>query len=273
MSILDQILAETRQLVARRRAAVSISDLEAEPFFSGPTLPLAPVLRQGAPAIIAEIKKASPSRGVIRNDFEVATIARQYKLNGASAISVLTEPFFFQGSLQHLALVRQTVDLPLLRKDFILDAYQLYEARAYGADAVLLIAATLDATQLRDLYDTATSLGLSCLVEVHAIEELDHIDFDRIQILGVNNRNLRTFEVDVEHALRVFAHVPKRIVRVSESGLRKAGQLVHLYRHGVQAVLMGETFMRASEPGQCLSALRHDVDALLYPPTTLRLAS
>ena len=176
---------------------------------------------------------------------------------------MLTEPSYFQGSLDDLAAVRAQVALPLLRKDFVVDPYQLVEARAYGADAVLLIAAVLDAARLRDLHQTADALGLSCLVELYDVRELDRIDFDLVRILGVNNRDLRTFEVDVDHSLRVFAHVPQGVVRVSESGLRSARELAHLRRHGVDAVLMGETFMRADDPGALLGTLREELRTLL----------
>lgn len=217
------------------------------------------------------LKKASPSKGILRREFNVSDIAQQYKWYGAAAISVLTEPDFFQGSLEHLEAARRTVDLPLLRKDFILDPYQLIEARAYGADAVLLIAALLDPVQLHELYDMATELGLSCLVEVHAEAELDQLDLDRIEILGVNNRNLHNFEVDVTQAVRVLQRVPAHIVRVAESGLRTAEELAYLRRNGIDAVLIGETFMRALEPGRALEALRQELQACLERPVVLRL--
>ncbi len=266
MNILDAIVADTRALVARRKADVSLSSLERRPFCQSPTLPLAPALRRSELAVLAEIKKASPSKGLIRAEYDVADLARQYKMNGAAALSVLTEPLHFKGSLDHLALARRTVDLPLLRKDFIVDPYQLVEARAYGADAVLLIAAVLDRQQLYDLHQAADALGLSCLVEAYDLTELAKLDFDQVKILGVNNRDLRTFEVDVDHSLRVFRHVPEGVVRVSESGLRTAHDLAHLRRNGVDAVLIGETFMRAAEPGKKLRALREATEPLLRTP-------
>ncbi len=263
MSILDRILTETRDLVACRKKAVPLSVLEESPYFSGPTLSLEQALRAKDLSFIAEIKKASPSQGIIRADFDVQTIARQYKMNGAAAISVLTEPRFFKGSLDNLAIARQAVDLPLLRKDFILDEFQLYEARAYGADAVLLIAAALDGRQLFDLHQAASEMGLSCLVEIYRLEEMDKIDFNQVSILGVNNRDLHTFEVDINHSLRAFSCAPPDVVRVSESGLRTPEDLLHLYRNGVDAVLIGETFMRASDPGVSLRSMR---EAVVAPP-------
>ncbi|MEX0822439.1 MAG: indole-3-glycerol phosphate synthase TrpC [Rhodothermales bacterium] len=260
MTILDRIVQDTKELVAERKNVRSISHLETLPLFDRVPLPLEAVLRGEQLAVISEIKKASPSKGVIRHEFHPVEIARQYVRGGAAAISVLTEPDYFQGSIETLAAVREQVSIPLLRKDFIVDPYQLVEARAYGADAVLLIAAVLDRGRLADLLQAAGSLGLSALVEVYDLQELDRIDFDDVSILGVNNRDLRTFEVDINHSLTVFAHVPESILRVSESGLRSARQLRHLHDHGVDAVLIGETFMREDDPGQALASLRRDVE-------------
>jgi indole-3-glycerol phosphate synthase len=275
MTILDQILADTRALILRRKTEVPVAALEARPAFRAPTLSLARALRRDRPeqppAVIAEIKKASPSKGVIAPDFHPIDTARAYKQAGAAAISVLTEPTHFQGSLDILGKVRHAADIPLLRKDFIVDEYQLVEARAYGADAVLLIAAALDPVELHDLHDAATDLGLECLVEVHDADELAALDLDRVQILGVNNRDLKTFDVDVERAPRLLADVPERIVRVAESGLKAAADLAMLRRRGIDAVLIGETFMRARRPGDTLAALRRDTADLLN--SALRLAS
>lgn len=258
-SILDRIVADTRDLVAQRKARTSVRELEAQPLFEAARRDFVEALRTDDLAIIAEIKKASPSKGVIREDFDVADLAAQYDRAGAAAISVLTEPLHFQGALENLSLARERAGRPLLRKDFIIDPYQLVEARAYGADAVLLIAAVLDRTRLYDLHQAASELGLACLVEVYDIGELGRIDFDQVNILGVNNRDLRTFEVDLNHSLRVFAEAPERVIRVSESGLRTASDLAHLRDHGVDAVLIGETFMRAAQPGATLKALKDDV--------------
>lgn len=272
MTRLDQIVQTVRERLEERKRRVPIALLVERSHYQSPTLPLRPALRTEELAIIAEIKKASPSSGIIRRELNVPELARQYKWHGAQAISVLTEPDYFQGSLEHLEAARRTVDLPLLRKDFILDPYQVVEARAYGADAILLIAALLDPVQLHELYDMAVELGLSCLVEVHTERELDQLDLDKIEILGVNNRDLHTFEVDVNRAVQVLRHVPKRIVRVAESGLRTADELVHLRRHGVDAVLIGEAFMRATHPGEALERLRREVHQRLLAADTLRLA-
>lgn len=272
MTILDRIIADTRDLVAHRKATIPVRVLEERPYFHGPTLSLADALRRDHLAVLAEIKRASPSKGLIRPDFPVADLARAYKRGSADAISVLTEPLHFQGSLDYLALVRHAVDLPLLRKDFIIDPYQLVEARAYGADAVLLIATPLDRHQIYDLHQAAMELQLECLVEVYDPHELDQLDFTQVQILGVNNRDLRTFEVDIDHSLRTFALAPEGVVRVSESGLGgSADDLAHLRRSGVDAVLIGETFMRAQDPGQAVGDLKQQTEALLAQ--RLRLVS
>ena len=273
MTILDTIVRDTRALVARRRAEASVSTLEARASFRAPTLSLRDALRQppdAGPAVLAEIKPASPSKGVIRPDLDVAEVARQYKRGGAAAVSVLTEPQHFGASLTNLALARHATDLPLLRKDFIVDPYQLVEARAYGADAVLLIATVLDRVQLAELHAAATDLGLDCLVEAYGERDLDRIDFDQVEILGVNNRDLATFEVDVERALRMFERAPSGIVKVAESGLRDAPTLARLRRQGIDAVLIGGTFMRAPRPGDALRQLREETDLLLQTP--LRVA-
>ncbi|MEM6336682.1 MAG: indole-3-glycerol phosphate synthase TrpC [Bacteroidota bacterium] len=259
MTILDRIVADTRRLVDERKRQVSVRDLEARPFFAAPARPFAEVLRQPDEiSVIAEIKRASPSAGVIREPFDVPAIARAYEAGGAAAISVLTEPLHFQGALENLTLARPHTKRPLMRKDFIVDPYQLIEAKAYGADAVLLIAAVLDRHKLHDLHQAADDLGLGCLVELYDAGELSRVDLDQVRVLGVNNRDLRTFEVDIEHSLRVFAELPAGVVRVSESGLKTAAHLAHLRRHGTDAVLIGESLMRAPDPGDALRRLRTD---------------
>lgn len=260
MSILDDIIDDTRDLVERRKQNTPISELQERPFYDErEPLSLEQALKERGMSFIAEIKKASPSKGVIRDDFDPAAIAQQYAQHGAAAISVLTEPLHFQGSLEHMAWIRAHVpDTPLLRKDFIIDPYQLVEARAVGADAVLLIATALDPGQLSELHAAATELGLSCLVEFYTEEDLQKIDWDQVQILGVNNRDLHTFEVDIEHSLRIFDQTPKSVGRVAESGLSDPETLVRLRKAGVNGVLIGEHFMRADEPGEALAQLRAD---------------
>ncbi len=259
MSILDRIVADTRKLVADRRTEISIGALESMPLYNKSRLDFEQALRAEPMAIISEIKKASPSKGIIREDFEPTRIAAQYTAFGANAISVLTEPLYFQGRLKFLSDVREITALPLLRKDFILDPYQLIEARAYGADAVLLIATILDKKQLYDLHQAANELNLDCLVEVYAAEEIDQLDFDQVRILGVNNRDLHTFNVDLNHSIKVFGSAPAGVLKVSESGIETGEDMQYLQANGSNAVLIGETFMRAAHPGEKLAALRQSM--------------
>jgi indole-3-glycerol phosphate synthase len=258
VSILDDIIDDTRELVERRKSETPISELEQRPFYDDrEPLSLVEALKERGLSFIAEIKKASPSKGQIRESFDPASIAQQYAEHDAAAISVLTEPQYFDGSLEHMAWIRAHVpETPLLRKDFIIDPYQLVEARAVGADAVLLIATALDPGQLSELHAAATELGLSCLVEVYAEEDLDKIDWNQVSILGVNNRDLHTFEVDIENSLRIFDQAPKSVGRVAESGLSDPETLVRLRKGGVNGVLIGEHLMRAEHPGEALSQLR-----------------
>lgn len=261
MSILDRIVEDTREDLARRKAAVPLTDLETAKHFGRTPLDFSLGLSKPGISIISEIKKASPSKGVIRHDYQPRQIARQYEQAGAAAISVLTEPRHFQGSLEHLSEVRSATSLPLLRKDFIVDVYQLFEARAYGADAVLLIAAVLDRVQLSELLQACSELALTALVELYDEQELERIDFDLVSVVGVNNRDLRTFEVDLGHSLRVFAAIPEDVLRVSESGISSAQELIYLEENGVDAALIGEAFMRATDPGDELARLMNELQA------------
>lgn len=260
VSILDDIIDDTRELVERRKNETPLSELKDRPFYNDrEPLSLVEALKERGLSFIAEVKKASPSKGVLREPFDPATVAQQYAQHGAAAISVLTEPLHFQGSIEHMAWIRAHVpETPLLRKDFIIDPYQLVEARAVGADAVLLIATALDPGRLSELHAAATELGLSCLVEVYTEEDLDKIDWDQVTVLGVNNRDLHTFEVDIEHSLRIFDQTPKSVGRVAESGLSDPKTLVRLRKAGVNGVLIGEHFIRADHPGKALSQLRSE---------------
>jgi indole-3-glycerol phosphate synthase len=265
-NVLDEIIDDTRELVAKRKKETPIAELKDRPFYGDrEPLSLTEALKETGMSFLAEVKKASPSKGVIREDFDPAQIAQQYAANDASAISVLTEPLHFQGSIEHLAWIRAHVpETPLLRKDFIVDPYQLVEARAVGADAVLLIATALAPGQLSELHHAATELGLSCLVEVYSHDDLETIDWDQVQILGVNNRDLTTFEVDIENSLRIFDNVPRSVGRVAESGLSDPETLVRLREAGVNGVLIGEHFMRAANPGESLADLRSRAKKIAY---------
>jgi indole-3-glycerol phosphate synthase len=206
-------------------------------------------------AIIAEVKKASPSKGIIRADFEPLGLARIYASAGAAAISVLTERQFFQGSLDYLRLIREHVALPLLRKDFLLDPYQVYEARAFGASAILLIVAILSDQQLAELSTLARSLSLDCLIEVHDEAELERALACDVQLLGINNRDLRTFHTAIETSERLLRLVPPGVTVVSESGLSRSEQISRLEAQGARAFLIGETFMADPDPGAPLRML------------------
>ncbi len=213
-------------------------------------------LRREGINVIAEIKRASPSKGVLRPDLDPAEVARGYERGGAAALSVLTEEDFFQGSLEDLRAVRAAVSLPLLRKDFVIDEWQIYESAWAGADAVLLIAAALDDIALRSFRELAEDeLGLDALVEVHTAEELARAEASGAKLIGVNNRNLRTFEVSLETSVVLAARAAGGALLVSESGLRDRQDIVRLREHGFSGFLIGETFMRAAEPGAALREL------------------
>ena len=206
--------------------------------------------------VLAECKRRSPSRGVLKVEYDPVVHARSYVRGGAAAISVLTEPAFFDGDLEHLRAVREAVDVPLLRKDFIVDRYQLLEARVYGADAVLLIVSALDDPALRSLMREASDLGLAVLVEVHDVDELSRALDVGARLVGVNNRNLRTLEVDVRASDAVAARLPADVVAVSESGLRDASDIQRLRAAGYRAFLIGETLMTSDDPEHTLRNLR-----------------
>jgi indole-3-glycerol phosphate synthase len=209
----------------------------------------------GGAAVIAEIKKASPSKGVLREDFHPARIAESYDRHGAAALSVLTDEKFFQGSVAYLEAARAASSIPVLRKDFTIDVYQLFEARAMGADAVLLIAAILDDAQLADFEAIAISLGLAVLVEVHDEPELDRASRLATPLLGINNRDLRSFETSLDTTLSMLPRVPPGRLVVSESGIHTGADVQRLRSAGVNAFLVGEAFMRAADPGIALASL------------------
>ncbi len=209
----------------------------------------------GQAAVIAEVKKASPSKGVLRPDFIPADIAQSYAEHGAACLSVLTDQSFFQGCADYLKQARASCDLPVLRKDFMVDAYQIYESRAMGADCILLIAACLDDAQMRDLEAIALSLNMAVLIEVHDGAELDRALALRSPLLGINNRNLKTFEVSLESTLSLRARVPADRLLVTESGIASAADVQRMRQAGINAFLVGEAFMRAEEPGLALEQL------------------
>jgi len=252
-TILDQIVADTRGVIALRRRERSLAELERMEGFDRTPHRLDEALLGAGVSIIAEAKKASPSKGVIRDPFDVRSIVRSYTENGAAAISILTEPVHFQGHPDFLRAAREETDLPLLRKDFIVDPYQVVEARAIGADAILLIATILDRDQAAELMETADSLGLSVLMELYDVRELDRLDVDRLNVIGVNSRDLHTFEVNLERAAEALSLLPAHVVRVAESGIAEPADLDVLRANRVHAALIGESFMRAADPGAALA--------------------
>jgi indole-3-glycerol phosphate synthase len=214
-------------------------------------------IQQGQAAVIAEIKKASPSKGVLRADFIPADIAQSYAEHGAACLSVLTDAQFFQGSVDYLKQARASCDLPVLRKDFMVDAYQVYEARAMGADCILLIAACLDDAQMKDLEAIARGLDMAVLVEVHDAEELNRALKLKTPLVGINNRNLRTFEVSLDTTLGMLKDVPSDRILVTESGILTPQDVQKMRDAKVNSFLVGEAFMRAPDPGQALADLFH----------------
>jgi indole-3-glycerol phosphate synthase len=254
--IIDDNVACRRRDVADAKRAVPLAELERLPGYGEARRGFAAALRRDRPAVIAEVKKASPSRGVIRADFDPVAIARAYEGAGAAAVSVLTEERFFQGRLVYLESIRRAVALPLLRKDFIVDAYQLVEARARGADAVLLIVAALESMELRDLHGAAVGLGLDVLVEAHTAPELEGALAVGARLIGINNRDLRTFHTTLATAEGLRPRIPPGIVTVAESGIEHAADVARMRACGYDAVLVGEALMRAPDPGAALRALR-----------------
>ena len=257
--ILQKILAAKRAEVDQSRASIPIDQLEKRAAAASPPRGFEAALRarvaRKTPAVIAEIKRASPSRGVLRQDFNPAEIARSYETGGAACLSVLTDREFFQGAPEHLAAARAACALPVLRKDFIFDSYQILEARAMGADCILLIAACLSAAEMQGLEAHARALGLAVLVEVHDAAELASALQLRTPLIGINNRDLRTFETHLDTTLALLEHMPEDRIVVTESGIGAPQDVASMRSRGVNAFLVGEAFMRARDPGGALRAL------------------
>ncbi len=259
MSMLDRIIEQTKEDLSKRKKKHSLRDFESFAMFEHERKAFSAALRGQPFHVIAEIKKASPSKGVLRASFDPIDIARRYEDAGANGLSVLTDEPFFQGSLHYLEQVRASVELPLLRKDFMVDPYQIAEARAYGADAILLIAAVLSDQQLHELLSAAHEYGLEVLVECYDQHDVDRMPWDRIRLFGVNNRDLKTFQTDVEHGIHLLKQAPEGILKVSESGLDSAQNLHKLIQNQINIALIGEYFMRQEDPGKALSTLIQDL--------------
>jgi indole-3-glycerol phosphate synthase len=257
--ILGRILATKADEVAAAKRVRSLAAMEADARGAGALRDFTGALRakiaSGKPAVIAEIKKASPSKGVLRPIFDPPAIAARYEAGGAACLSVLTDRPYFQGAPEYLTAARAACTLPALRKDFIVDEYQIAEARAWGADAILLIVAALDEGRLAELEACAESFGLAVLVEVHDADELDRALALRTPLLGINNRNLRTFEVSLATTLDLLPRIPADRLAITESGILVPADVARMRAYGVQGFLVGEAFMRAADPGAALAAL------------------
>ena len=251
MTILDQILATKREEVAERKRKISARDLGVTPFAKRERLSMRKALENSSVGIIAEFKRKSPSKGYFCKDAIVSEIIEGYTLNGASACSVLTDSEYFGGSLLDLALARKITNVPLLRKDFIIDEYQIAEAMSYGADAILLIAAALSVAQCHEYTDIAHSYGLEVLLEVHTESELDHL-FPEVDMVGVNNRNLATFKTDIYTSFALASKIPVCHLKVSESGIHSMETVKALQSAGFRGFLMGERFMKEKQPALAL---------------------
>jgi indole-3-glycerol phosphate synthase len=263
--ILDEIAAKTKERVAEQKKRIPLENLQdaCAKILEQENREQMPAFEQAlrAPGItfICEVKKASPSKGVIAEDFPYVEIAEAYEQAGAGCISVLTEPYYFQGRDEYLMEIKSKVNIPVLRKDFVVDEYMIYEAKRMGADCILLICAILTQEQLKAYYDLATSLGLSVLVETHDAEEIQRAVDIGAKIIGVNNRNLKDFTVDFNNSIRLRHLVPKECIFVSESGIKTGEDIKALRQAGVDAVLIGETMMRGGNKKEALARLRGDV--------------
>ena len=258
MNILEEIAAKTRVRVAENQQKITLAQMkeQAQALNADTGFPMEQALKVEGISFICEVKKASPSKGLIAEDFPYREIAADYEEGGAAAISVLTEPYYFQGSNEYLKAVRQTVSIPILRKDFTVDEYMIYEAKVIGADAVLLICAILSDEELLHFREVADSLGLTSIVEAHDEEEVHRAIKAGARVIGVNNRDLRNFTVDIHNSVRLRAQVPKDIIFISESGIKTAQDIKELERNAVDGVLIGETLMRAKDRVQALQQLK-----------------
>lgn len=255
-TVLDRICADKRAHVAQKKAQVSLTTLEEKAKEQSAPRGFISALRSSAPAFITEVKKASPSKGVIREDFDAVTIAKIYEAHGAACLSVLTDEPYFQGKDEYLVAIRGAVSLPLLRKDFMIDPYQIPESRALGADCILIIMAALSDAQAKELYDAATQYGMDVLVEVHDAEELDRALLFHPAMVGVNNRNLKTLDVSLQTGLDLARGMPDTVLRVAESGISSPAEIARFREAGYDAFLVGESLMREADIGAALRKLQ-----------------
>lgn len=258
MNILEKIVAYKKEEVEKAKAQKSIAELEKLPLFEEPSFSLKRfLLDEKKTGIIAEFKRKSPSKGIINDKVKVSQVTRAYASNGASGLSILTDEPSFGGSIDDMITARFN-DVPILRKEFIIDEYQIVESKAYGADVILLIAAILTPQQVHDFTLKAHELGLEVILEIHDESELGHIQ-ERTDIIGVNNRNLKTFEVDIEQSVRLSHHIPEAKIKISESGIHSVKDVMYLKNSGFDGFLIGESFMREEDPGLAFMRFASDV--------------
>ena len=249
MNILDKIITDKKREVILKKSIIPVAQLEAATLFNSRTYSLSKLLKNSASGIIAEHKRRSPSKAVINNSHTVEDVVLGYQNAGVCGISILTDTKYFGGSLEDLLLAKATVNIPLLRKEFIIDEYQILEAKAHGADIILLIAAVLTREEIKTLSEFAQSLGLEVLLEVHNLEELEKSIMPSLDMIGVNNRNLKTFEVRLDYSKELASKIPDEFVKVSESGISSVEAVKELQQYGYQGFLMGEHFMKTENPG------------------------
>lgn len=262
MNILDKIVADKRKEVELKKSLISASQLKSASLFNKQSISLSQNLKNSTTGIIAEHKRRSPSKAIINQNLNVQDVAKAYEDAGVSGISVLTDGKYFGGSLEDLIYARASVNIPILRKEFIIDSYQLLEAKAHGADVILLIAAVLNKTELKDMVDFAKQINLEVLLEIHNEEELEKSVHAKPDMIGVNNRNLKTFEVSLENSKNLAGLIPSEFVKVSESGISSIDAIKDLKNYGYQGFLIGENFMKTDDPGfhasQFIKKLNHE---------------
>jgi indole-3-glycerol phosphate synthase len=262
MHILDKICAHKKDEVAQRKRNTSVEQLKDTAYFQRKCYSIVDALAVSNTKIIAEFKRKSPSKQAINLEADVAKVTSAYKNAGVAGISVLTDHTFFGGSHEHLKTARETVSLPLLQKDFVLDAFQIYEAKAYGADFVLLIAAVLSIEEIQHLSGLAHELGMEVLVEIHDEVELQKVFFTSVDVVGVNNRNLKTFEVDLAKSKALIEQIPAEFVKITESGIAHPMDFACLRNAGFEGFLMGETFMKEAHPEEAIKQFMNQVNQL-----------
>lgn len=250
MNILDKIIIDKKREVELKKSIIPVSQLEASVLFNSRTYSMSKLIKNSPVGIIAEHKRRSPSKDIINNNHSVEDVVLGYQNAGACGISVLTDAKYFGGSLDDLLLAKATVNIPLLRKEFIVDEYQILEAKAHGADVILLIASVLTREEIKNLSEFGQSLGLEILLEVHNLEELEKSIVPSLDMIGVNNRNLKTFEVNLDYSKQLASKIPDDFVKISESGISSVEAVKELQQYGYQGFLMGEHFMKTENPGK-----------------------